>query len=203
MKEWSLPACHRSRIARSGWLLVGTFAPSALLAHSADAPLAGFAAGVFHPWTGLDHLIAMLLVGLWAVQRGGQARWALPVFFVAVMTAGSTAAWLGPAPATADQLTALSVLVFGALVAVQARLRTCATGMLIAAFAFVHGTAHGLEMPASVAPVAFTAGFAASTLTLHLVGVLIASAMLKLDGATLLRAAGASAAVAGAVLLAA
>jgi urease accessory protein len=126
----------------------------------------------------------------------------LPLLFVAAMTTGSVVAWLGLAPAAVDQLTALSVLAFGTLVAMQARLRAWTASILIA-FAFVHGAAHGVEMPVAAPPLAFTAGFAASTLTLHLVGVLIAFAMLKRDRATLLRAAGASATVAGAVLLAA
>jgi urease accessory protein len=202
MKGWPLSTGHPSRIVRSGSLLIGSLTPAALLAHSTDAPLAGFASGALHPWAGPDHLMAMVLIGLWATQAGRSARWALPLLFVAVMTAGSTLAWLGLALAAVDQLTTLSVLAFGALVALQARLRPWITGALIAAAALVHGLAHGLEIPSHVAPLAFTAGLAVSTLTLHLGGVLIASALLKRDGVALLRASGATAAVAGAVMLA-
>jgi urease accessory protein len=182
--------------------VIGALAPSVLLAHPVDGSLAGLATGALHPWAGPDHLLAMVLVGLWAVECGRRARWALPLLFVAVMTAGSTVAWLVPTPAAVDQLTALSVLALGALVAMRARLPIGAAGLLIAAFAFVHGAAHGLNMPASAARLPFTAGFATSTLTLHLAGVLIASALLKHDR-PLLCVAGASAAVAGAFMLAA
>lgn len=196
--------CHTSpidRIKRSAGLLLGVFAPTALFAHTSDAPLAGFAAGAMHPWAGADHLIAMLLVGVWAAQHGGNARWASPLLFVGAMTAGSTLARLDPAFGAIDQLVVLSVIALGALIALKARLAPWMIGTIIGACALVHGYAHGLEIPAQAAPLAVTAGFAASTLTLHLGGLLIASVLTKHGRTALVRVAGASAAVAGLVLM--
>lgn len=182
-------------------LALGLLAPATLLAHPADAPLAGFVDGVWHPWGGLDHLLAMMLVGLWAAQRGGQARWTTPLLFVTVMTTGSVLAPFGPALATIDQLTSLTVVTLGALVALSARPGPMLAGVLIGSFALVHGCAHGLEIPAQASRLAFTAGFAISTLFLHLAGMLMASALLKHRQDPVLRAAGASAAIAGLALI--
>ena len=136
----------------------------------------GFAGGLAHPFLGLDHLLAMLAVGLWAAQQGGRALWAVPAAFVAAMLAGGALAWSGFAPSQDGLVSieggiAASVLVLGLLIATRQRWSLAYGMALAAAFALFHGYAHGLEMPGAAAPALYAAGFALATATLHGVGM--------------------------------
>lgn len=140
-------------------------------AHTGHHAVAGFSSGFGHPFSGLDHLLAMIAVGLWAVQQGGRALWAVPAAFVAAMLAGGALAWMGlPLPHVETGI-AVSVLVLGLLVAMRRRWGAV-IGMAIAAgFALFHGYAHGLEMPQASSPALYAAGFTLATALLHAAGV--------------------------------
>jgi urease accessory protein len=162
------------------------------LAHPGHEAAAGLAAGFAHPFTGLDHLLAMLAVGLWAVQSGGRPLYAMPLAFVAAMLAGALLGMSGTltfAPAAVESMIAASVLVLGLLVALRARVGIAAAAVLVSGFALFHGAAHGSEMVlGSGAASAYICGFVLATLSLHMVGIAIGRILQ--DSRVGLRAAG-------------
>lgn len=160
----------------------------------------GLLAGVAHPITGLDHLLAMLAVGLWAAQQSGVARWALPGTFVATMLLGGLLGFAGLEIPLMETGIAGSVLAFGLLVAVAARLPVAMALGLTALFALTHGVAHGLELPALASPWGYAAGFVAATAALHGAGYALVR-WLPQAAAPLVRVAGAASAGAGLWLL--
>lgn len=150
------------------------FVPAFAQAHPGHAAGAGFTHGFAHPMMGLDHLLAMLAVGLWAAQLGGRATWLVPAAFVSVMTAGAGLGMSGVHLPLVEQGIIASVLVLGLLIASAARLPLAASAALVGVFALFHGVAHGAEMPASASGLAYAAGFALATAALHAVGLLVA-----------------------------
>lgn len=172
------------------------FAGTASAHTGVHGTLTGFAGGLAHPLLGLDHLLAMIAVGLWAAQQGGRALWAVPAAFVGAMGAGGMLAWSGVTLPQVETALALSVLVLGLLVATQRRWAV-APGMAIAAvFALFHGFAHGLEMPQAASPALYGLGFTLATVLLH--GAGIAG---SLAGHRVTRLAGVGIAASGAALL--
>lgn len=159
---------------------------------------AGLAAGMMHPFSGLDHLLAMVAVGAWAAQQGGRARWAVPLAFVAMMVAGGVWGSLGGWLPGVESGIAASVLVLGLLIAFAARLPVAAGMALVGSFALFHGYAHGAEMPAGAGPWLYAIGFLLSTLLLHVAGLGAGLAM----RARLMRLGGAGLALAGMWMLA-
>lgn len=140
-------------------------------AHTGHHPLSGFVSGLAHPLLGLDHLLAMVAVGLWAAQIGGRALWAIPAAFVGAMVLGGGLALAGLALPQVETGIAASVLVLGLLVATR-RQWAVIVGMAIAGgFALFHGYAHGLEMPQAAAPALYALGFVLATAFLHVVGI--------------------------------
>ena len=140
------------------------------LAHTGLHIGSGFASGVAHPFLGLDHLLAMVMVGLWAAQQQGQwQRMAPPLAFVSCMAAG---AYLGesglPLPHVETGI-AVSVLALGLLTAFAVRMPVAVSVAMIGLFAVFHGHAHGAEMPA-VALGSYMPGFILSTALLHGLG---------------------------------
>ncbi|HLB79047.1 MAG TPA: HupE/UreJ family protein, partial [Dongiaceae bacterium] len=125
---------------------------SAALAHTFGAAGAGFTAGLMHPFGGLDHLLAMLAVGLWAAQQRGRAAWALSGAFVVAMAAGAALALAGVALPAVEAGLAASVLVVGLVVAAALRPSPAAAGALAGLFALWHGHAHGGELPMAASP---------------------------------------------------
>lgn len=161
-----------------------------------------FAAGIGHPIGGLDHLLAMLAVGLWAV-RDGRVDWVLPAVFMAAMLAGGTAGFAGLSLPGVETGILASLLAFGALVALRARLPLPAAMAVVAGFALFHGHAHGAELPEGASPLLYAAGFLAATAILHLGGIaaaLVAGRALASD--LPVRVAGGAVAASGALLLA-
>jgi urease accessory protein len=130
-----------------------------------------FSAGLAHPLSGWDHLLAMVAVGLWAAQLGGRARWLVPASFVALMTAGAALGQAGWPIAGSEQAIAASVLVLGLLVAGAVRMPLIASITLVGAFALFHGFAHGTEMPSTAGGLSYGLGFVAMTALLHLAGL--------------------------------
>lgn len=165
-------------------------------AHTGGHTATGFAGGLAHPLLGLDHLLAMIAVGLWAAQQGGRALWAVPAAFVAAMGLGGMLAWSGGVLPHVETALALSVLALGLLIATQRRWAVTAGMAIAAAFALIHGYAHGLEMPLAASPVRYAMGFMLATVCLH--GVGIAG---RLVGRRAMQAAGAGIAVGGLALV--
>ena len=158
---------HRTYALTAATLLFSGLAD----AHTFGAQGAVFAEGLAHPLIGVDHLLVMIGVGLWAVQAGGRAVWLIPAIFMAMMAAGAGLAHLGLNLPYVETAIVLSVVGLGLMVATSANLSRGPGVLLVALFALFHGHAHGLEMPEAGAPLAYAAGFLLATLSLHLVGL--------------------------------
>jgi urease accessory protein len=172
--------------------------PAVAYAHTGLGDAAGFVHGVLHPWMGLDHLCAMIAVGLWAAQRGRKAVWLMPLTFLAVMAFGGILGFAGaPLPAIEPGI-AVSVLVLGVMVAAAVRLPLAATALLVGLFALLHGHSHGAEMPASATGLAYAMGFLAATASLHALGIALAIVCQRRDWAAAVRVAGGMIAACGA-----
>jgi urease accessory protein len=140
-------------------------------AHTGMHAVTGFSSGLTHPLSGLDHLLAMIAIGLWAAQQGGRALWAVPAAFVSALMLGGGLAWTGLSLPHVETGIAASVLVLGLLIATR-RQWAVPAGMAIAAvFAIFHGYAHGLEMPQAASPALYALGFVLATVFLHGVGI--------------------------------
>jgi len=160
----------------------------------------GLGPGFAHPFSGLDHLLTIIVVGIWAAQLGGRARWVVPLGFVSMMTLGAALALGGILPPALDAGITLSLLVLGLLVAFARRMPSAVATALAAAFALFHGAAHGIELPYLADPRWYSLGFIIATLCLHGLGVALgAFAQRHLPIAT--RMAGAATAGAGVALL--
>ncbi|MBI3992967.1 MAG: HupE/UreJ family protein [Candidatus Lambdaproteobacteria bacterium] len=156
------------------------FAAQTLWAHPLGSLAGGFAPGFAHPLGGMDHVLAMVAVGLWAAQRGGRYVWLLPMSFLGVMLAGGLlGVWGMPLPAVESGIAA-SVAVLGLLIAMAARLSALPTLILVAGFALFHGHAHGTELAAGSAAAAYAAGFATATAALHLAGLALGASVNRL-----------------------
>lgn len=155
-------------------------APGAALAHPGHHEAAGWTAGLHHPIGGLDHLLAMVAVGIIAGLLGGRALWMLPATFLAMMTAGAVLAAAGIVLPFVEPAIAASLVAF-ALLAVGARLvPLSALAGLVGAFAVFHGAAHGAEMPETASGLAYGAGFLAGTALLHAAGLLAGLGLTRL-----------------------
>ena len=130
-----------------------------------------FSGGLAHPLSGVDHLLAMIAVGLWAAQLGGRARWFVPAAFVGVMALGAALGHAGLKFSGIEQGIAASVFVLGLLIARSVKLPVAAGMAIVGIFALFHGLAHGAEMPATAGELSYGAGFIAATALLHLVGI--------------------------------
>lgn len=140
-------------------------------AHTGNHAVTGFDSGLAHPLLGLDHLLAMIAIGLWAAQQGGRALWAVPAAFVGAMLLGGGMALVGLSLPHVETGIAASVLVLGLLIATR-RQWAVKAGMAIAAgFALFHGYSHGLEMPQAASPVLYALGFVLATVSLHGIGI--------------------------------
>jgi urease accessory protein len=179
-------------------LLTGTI--PALLAHPGHGE-AGFIAGVLHPFSGLDHLLAMLAVGILAVRCGGASLWQVPVSFMACMLVGGWAAYAGLPLPGAEWAIACSVLVFALLIALAARPDARLAALVVGAFALFHGHAHVAEMAQDQSLGAFCGGFLLSTALLHATGILVGILMTKTAPIGVLRLSGVAIACAGLPLL--
>ncbi|MCY1289580.1 HupE / UreJ protein [compost metagenome] len=174
--------------------------PALAFAHPGHGD-SGLVAGLAHPVFGLDHLLAMLAVGLWAAQQQGAARWALPCTFVGTMLVGGLLGFEGLEIPLMETGIAASVLALGLLVALAVRPPLALAVGLTALFALAHGVAHGLELPELSSPAGYALGFVAATAALHAAGYGLVRALPQ-AAAPLVRLAGAASAGAGVWLLA-
>ena len=170
------------------------------LAHTGVDHGYSFFAGLSHPFTGLDHMLAMVSVGLWAGLNGGRALWAWPAAFVGVMLLGGALGVAGVTLPLVESGILASVVVLGLLVLGAFRLPVAAGAALVALFALLHGHAHGTELPAEGAAVSYFLGFALATAALHALGLGIAFVSASDRGRLIVRGAGALVAAAGVAL---
>jgi len=148
------------------------FFPAAAWAHPGIAGHThGFAYGFAHPFSGIDHILAMVAVGLFAAHLGGRALWLVPLSFVSVMALAGVAGMGGIVLPFVEIGIALSIVVLGLAIAVQLNVPTLAAMALVSFFAIFHGYAHGAEMPASMSGLFYGIGFVCATALLHAMGV--------------------------------
>lgn len=197
----------RSRVARSlavtgGVLFCTAMLPSVAHAHGFVGD-GGPAAGLIHPLTGADHLLAMLTVGVLSAQLGGRAIWVVPTGFVTVMIIGGLLGATGARLPGAEIGVSASVVALGLAVALGQRMALWIATALAGAFGLYHGFAHGVEMPRVATPALYALGFAATTAGLHVMGALSGLLVLcRHNGVTRLRWIGSAVGVAGIALIA-
>ena len=188
------------------WLAatLGMLTPAVAFAHTGVGDTSGFVHGFGHPISGLDHVLAMVMVGVFAWQLGGRALWLVPTTFIAVMAIGGALGIAGIGVPFVEIGIAVSVVVFGAIVAFDLKAPTVAAMGVVGLFAVFHGHAHGAEIPEDAGGVAYAAGFTIATALLHLGGISSGFLISKASqhyGSVVMRLAGGLATVAGVVLV--
>ncbi len=186
-----------------GWaaLTLATLTAGSVSAHSFANTGIGFTAGFLHPPSGLDHLLAMVSVGIWGAELGAPAIWLLPIAFPVIMAIGGALGVIGVPLPEGELLIGLSVVVLGGLVAWARRVPVGAALIIVGVFALAHGHAHGVELPRSANALAFTIGFVLSTGLLHLCGILIGLLHRWPNGLLAIRIGGGLVALAGCYLV--
>lgn len=175
---------------------------SPAFAHSSPGQAQGFVTGFVHPLSGLDHILAMVAVGIWGAQLKRPAIWLLPVAFPLIMSFGGLLGIRGvPIPGVEIGVAASAVLL-GLLIAFEMQPPLWIAGLIVSTFAIFHGHAHGTELPKAAAPLTYALGFVLATGLLHASGILIGLLNLLPSGGRLLRTAGALISGMGLVLLA-
>lgn len=174
--------------------------PGAALAHTGAGDPSGFTHGFMHPLGGIDHMLAMVAVGLYAAMLGGRALWLVPAAFITAMAAGGTLGAAGYPLPHAEIGIGLSVVVLGLAVALRVSLPALAAMALAGAFAIFHGHAHGAEMPADMSGMTYAAGFLLATALLHGAGIALGRVS-AYPAPRLIQAAGGAMTLAGILLL--
>jgi urease accessory protein len=177
------------------------FPLTSALAHTGAGVAVGLESGFLHPITGLDHLVAMVAVGLWGAQLGNPAIWMLPITFPLVMALGGLLGVSGVYLPLTEPVVALSGIALGLLIALHARAPICLAALLVGIFAIFHGYAHGRELPEAASPTAYAVGFVTATGLLHLCGIVIGLLVIWPVGARVVRACGAAIGCVGAYFL--
>ncbi len=162
----------------------------------------GFMSGLSHPLLGLDHLLAMLGVGLWAGRAGGKARWWLPLTFIAVMFISAIVAQGMATLPLIENGIAVSLLLIGLFIVFAIKIPMIAGIAIVSLFAVFHGAAHGMEWPLAVSPYSYVSGFVITTAVLHIVGVLTGGARFEKADLTVRLAGMLTSIIGGGLLLA-
>lgn len=192
---------------RLSQLLVATFGLGIVAlsfpaeAHLLDATGAGWGSGFAHPFSGLDHLLAMIAVGIWAAQIGRPALWLLPLAFPTAMAVGGAMGASGIEVPFIEAGIASSVAVLGLLIALAVRPPAAVAAMLVIVFALFHGHAHGTELPEAASPWLYGIGFVLATAILHAVGLGLGALLNTPFGARSVRLGGLCIATFGVLLL--
>lgn len=160
-----------------------------------------FMAGATHPLLGLDHLLAMLAVGLWAGQNKGQLLWLAPLLFMLFMIIGGVLGMFSFNLPITEHAILVSLLVFGGLITLSIKPNTVIAMLLISTFAIFHGHAHGTEMTVTASAAQYIIGFVLTTGLLHLIGIAIARTALFESKAYVAKIAGGSIVAAGVTLM--
>ena len=167
----------RGRGFMVGLALAAVLVPATGYAHPGHESVSGIMAGLMHPWTGLDHVAAMLAVGLWATRMHNPSRMAL---LGATVAGIATGAFLGSYPdilAYGETITVVSVIALGLFAAMARDVRKPLAAILVALFSLFHGYVHTAETPHQASQFAFSSGFLISMLALQLLGVAIGTAL--------------------------
>lgn len=153
--------------------IVFLIVPSIAQAHSEGGVVGGFITGFLHPLTGMDHIAAMVAVGIWGAFLGAPAMWLLPVIFPLVMAFGGALGILGiPLPGV-EVAIALSGVVLGLMIVFTVRPPLWIAALLVGFFAIFHGYAHGVELPQAANAVTYAVGFVVATGLLHVGGIAV------------------------------
>jgi len=151
--------------------LVLCFGLGVASAHTDQATSGSFVAGYLHPLTGVDHVLAMVAVGILGTVLGRPRLWALPIAFLLSMTIGAVVGIAGVQPPYVEQGIAISVIVLGLAILVGRQVSVGPALAVVSVFGLLHGLAHGIELPGSASPEAYTAGFLVAAGILHLAGI--------------------------------
>jgi urease accessory protein len=179
-------------------ILIASVSPA--FAHTGHGA-GSFMQGLAHPLGGLDHVLAMIAIGLYPAMIGGRALWLVPAAFLGAMALGGTLGMIGYGLPYTEVGIAISVIVLGLAIALRVSIPTAGAMTLAGLFAIVHGHAHGTEMPQTLSGYEYAAGFLLATAALHGAGIGIGR-LAERGGWRIARAAGAAMAVAGIALLA-
>lgn len=181
--------------------MLSHFSTPLIFAHADHGDFSGFLHGFLHPASGLDHILAMVAVGVWAAMLGGRAVWMVPATFIILMATGGAIGMAGITLPFVEQGIGGSVLVLGIMVAIAARLPVYIAAGMVGFFALFHGVAHGAEMPFTESGIGYGMGFLVATAILHLIGVGLGIGLTRFTPPALIRMAGATVAVVGGLLL--
>ena len=187
-------------VARAAALLA-TLGAQTASAHVGQGEAYGLLTGLLHPVSGMDHVLAMVAVGLWGAQLGAPAIWVLPVAFPLVMAMGAMLGLLGVPVPGIEYGIAASAILLGAAIAFEVRPPIVGAALLVGVFAIFHGHAHGTELPPGQNALLYSMGFVITTGCLHAVGIGIGTVHRRSWGRKLLRAAGAAVAAGGVFFL--
>ena len=191
LRSWRAPA-----LALAAGLLA-----QAAYAHTETAVGGGFVRGFQHPFNGGDHLLAMVAVGIWGAVLGAPLLWVLPVTFPMLMVIGAVASLAGLALPAIEPGIALSVVVLGGAIAAIWRAPVPAAIAVVGFFGFLHGFAHGRELPEAASPAAYATGFVLASGLLHGTGIALGMARALPRGELVLRVLGGLIALTGLWLL--
>ena len=191
----------RGMAERAGLVVIATALAGPALAHTGAGAVHGFGAGLMHPLFGVDHVLAMVAVGLWAGLTGGRARFAYPLAFVGMMVLAGLWGMSGSSLPGVEIGIAVSVVVLGLAIALRATPPLAAGASACAIFAIFHGHAHGAELPQGASGLGYALGFVLATAALHGAGLALAG-LLAARAPLLARVAGGGLALAGVAILA-
>ena len=155
------------RAAVTTFIAFLVFAPAAVLAHTGHDDAFGLAHGFIHPVTGIDHVLAMIAVGVLAAQYGGRALWLVPLSFLVAMAIAGVIGMAGIVIPVAEVGIGVSVVVLGLAIAFRLRPPTLVSVAVVGFFALFHGYAHGVELPDGITGLSFALGFLLATALLH------------------------------------
>lgn len=198
------PEMNRTLHIAAGAATMQAIASQAAHAHVGVSQTTGFVHGLGHPLGGLDHILAMVMVGILAAQIGGRALWLVPGAFVAAMVPGGIVGTFGFEPSVVELGIGLSIAVLGGVVALRTQLDMGIAMAVVGFFGLFHGFAHGAEMPSTGSGLGYGAGFVLATGLLHAVGLgfgLALSSGAFAQGRQVLQAIGGGVALAGAAIL--
>lgn len=185
------------KLKNSLWPVLLLLWPLTASAHVETGQAVGFVTGLRHPWSGFDHILAMIAVGIWGAQLGAPAIWLLPVTFPMVMAFGGFLGLIGVHLPGVEFGIAASALLLGTMVCVEARPKLIWAAVLVGAFGLYHGHAHGTELPAGQSGMLYSMGFVIATGGLHAIGIALGLIHPWPAGRWALRAAGAGIAMMG------
>ena len=173
------------------------FLPGLAFAHTGVGETSGFIHGFYHPFSGLDHMLAMLAVGIWGTQLGNKMRWGLPgAFLVALVLGGGLGFYSMPVPYIEEGIL-VSVLVLGALIASKYALSSTMSMVIVGLFALFHGYAHGAEMPVTLGALSYTIGFTLAAALIISCGSAVSSYLQKAKLNSWVRIAGSAITIGG------